>query len=39
MPINNNNAIINNNNYGMRRDLISLFKIPMCMRKDFFEIC
>ena len=35
--INNNNAIINNN-YGRLQDFILLFKIPMCTRKDFFEV-
>ena len=34
----NNNAIIKNNNYRRLQDLILLFKIPMGIRKNFFEI-
>ena len=34
----NNNAVINNNNYGSLQYRIVLFKIPMCTRKGFFEI-
>jgi hypothetical protein len=34
----NNNAVINNNNYLSIQDLILLIKIPMCTRKNLFEI-
>jgi hypothetical protein len=34
----NNNAVINNNDYGTLQVLILLFKIPKGTRKNFFEV-
>jgi hypothetical protein len=36
---NDDNGVINNSKYGRLQDLILLFRIPMDMRKDFFECC
>jgi len=35
--INDNNAVINDN-HGRLQDLILLFRIPICTRKDFCDI-
>jgi hypothetical protein len=33
-----NNAVINNH-YVKLQDLVLIFKIPICKRKNFFEVC
>jgi hypothetical protein len=39
LPVYMNDNVVINNNSGRPQHLIVLFKISICTRKDFFEIC